>query len=93
MLLAQVGGHVRVLALTHDSRAYVAGVRPGDEILAFGNGMAVGTLDDFIRGYIATKHQARVSGNPSYAMEIRESDSGQTASIQIAAPPSIPSFF
>jgi hypothetical protein len=93
MLLAEVDGHVRVLALTHDSRAYAAGIRPGDEILAFGEGTRVATLEDFIRGYIATKHQAKVSGNPSYSMEVREAETAPPITIQIAAPPSIPSFF
>jgi hypothetical protein len=92
MLLAEVAGHVQVLGLTETSRAYTGGIRPGDEIRSFNGGAAIGTLGDFLREYSATKRQARLSGNPTYAMEIWRPAEGQVVSIQIAAPPTIPTF-
>jgi len=93
MLLAQVEGHVRVLALSQDSRAFAGGIRPGDEIRAFGDGAALASLEDFMRAYAATKHQAKVSGNPTYALSIWRPDEKQLVTIQIAAPPTIPKLF
>jgi hypothetical protein len=91
MLLAEVDGHVRVLGLSDQSRAFSGGIRAGDEIRSFDGGGSVATLDDFIREYTATKRRAKVSGNSTYGMEIWRD--GQSVSIQIAAPPTIPSFF
>ena len=91
MLLAEVDGRVRVLALSHESRAFAGGLQPGDEIRSLG-GRAVGTLEDFLRAYAETRRQARVSGISSYAMEVWRPDEGRAVSVQIAAPPSIPSF-
>ncbi len=93
MLLAQVDGHVRVLGLTQDSRAFAGGVRPGDEIRSLSGGAALTSLDDFIRDYATTKHQAKVTGNPSYALSVWRPSEGQLISVQIAAPPTIPKFF
>jgi hypothetical protein len=90
MLLAEVGGHVRVLGLVQTSRAYEAGIRGGDEIRAIGGGAPLATLDDFLRDYIATKHAARISGNATYTMQVWRD--GQIATVAIAAPPTIPSF-
>ena len=93
MLLAEVNGHVRVLALTQDSRAFVGGIRAGDEIRSFNRQEPVNTLGDFTRSYSSTKRQARVAGITSYTMEIARPGEDQIVSIQIAAPPTIPSFF
>jgi hypothetical protein len=92
MLLAEIGGHVRVLGLVPQSRAYEAGIRAGDEIRSFGDNAPVATLDDFIRDYANTKHQAKLSGNASYVLGIWRSEVGDVVPVQIAAPPSIPSF-
>jgi hypothetical protein len=92
MLLAEVASHVRVLGLTETSRAYAGGIRPGDEIRSFNSGAPIATLGDFLHEYSATKRQARLSGNPTYAMEIWRPSEGQIVSIQIAAPPTIPTF-
>ena len=93
MLLAEVGGRVQVLALNERSRAYAGGIRPGDEIRSLAGTGDVKTLQDFMRDYAATKRQTRLSGTTSYAMQIFRPSAGQQISIQIAAPPAIPSFF
>jgi hypothetical protein len=92
MLLAEVAGHVRVLGLTETSRAYAGGIRPDDEIRSCNGGGPIATLGDFLREYSETKRQARLSGIPTYAMEIWRPSDGQIVSIQIAAPPTIPTF-
>jgi hypothetical protein len=93
MLLAEVAGQVRVLGLAESSRAYAGGIRAGDEIRSFNGGSPVATLGDFVREFSATKRQARLSGNPTYAIEVSRPGTDQPVSIQIAAPPTIPSFF
>jgi len=93
MFLAQVGDHVRVLGVNQESRAYSGGMRAGDEIRSFNGGAPVTTLEDFVRDYIATKHQAKVSGQTSYSVEVWRPSEGQVLAIPIATPPSIPSFF
>ncbi len=90
MLLGEVDGHVRVLGLTADSRPRLAGVQTGDEIRSFGDGTPLLTLEDFIRAYRATRNHAKVSGDPSYAIDIFRA--GQVTTLHVAAPPSIPSF-
>jgi hypothetical protein len=92
MLLAQIDGHVRVLGLDPSSRAYQGGIRAGDEIRSIAGGAPLATLEDFVRAYIATKDHARITGNPGYAVEIWRPSEGQVMSIEVAAPPSIPSF-
>lgn len=92
MLLAEVGGHVRVLGLSPQSRAYAGGVRAGDEIRSLGGSDSLATLNDFVRAFTATKRQPRLSGNPTYPMEIWRPSEGQLLPIQVGAPPSIPSF-
>lgn len=93
MLLAEVDGHVRVLGLKEESRPFVGGVRPGDQIQSFNGGAPLKGLNDFIRAFAATKLQAKTSGNMTYAMMIWRPDNKQTISVQVAAPPAIPSFF
>jgi hypothetical protein len=93
MLLAEVDGHVRVLSLSQKSPAFQGGIRPGDEIRSLAGGMPVVSLADFVRQYAATKRQAKVSGNPSYPIEVWRPSESQIVSIQVAAPPSIPHFF
>ncbi len=91
MLLAQVGGHVQVLGLTPDSRAGESGVQPGDEIRALDGAPAPASLTDFARDYLARQQQARTSGH-SFALQVWRADESRLVTLQIAAPPSIPSF-
>jgi hypothetical protein len=93
MLLAEVGGHIRVLGLSPQSRPYAAGIRSGDEIRSFGNGVPLATLDDFVRAYSDERHQAKISGSPAYVLNIWSPDQSQVIPVRIAAPPTIPSFF
>lgn len=93
MLLAEVNGHVQVLGIEEESRPYVGGVRPGDEIRSFNGGAPLKSLEDFLRAYEVAKRQAKVSGNITYAMILWRPDNAQTVSVQVAAPPAIPSFF
>jgi hypothetical protein len=92
MLLAEVGGHIRVLGLSPQSRVYAAGIRAGDELRSFGDGAPLATLDDFIRAYAATRHQAKISGDSSYVLNVWRSGEDGIVPVHIAAPPSIPSF-
>ena len=93
MLLGEENGHVRVLAIEGKSRVYVAGVRPGDEIVSLDNGNPMTALTDFSRQYEATRHKAKVTGRSSYLMQIVRWDNNQPASIEVEAPPTIPSLF
>ena len=90
MLLGQVDGHVLVLGLKEDSRAYSGGVRPGDQIQSVDGG-ALKTLEDFQHAYDAARRAAK-GGVSSYSMVIFRPAVSQTIPVQIAAPPSIPSF-
>ena len=92
MLLGEVNGHVRVLGLKEESRAFVGGVRPGDEIRAFNSGVELKSLADFMREFIATKHEAKRTGNSSYSMQVWRPANSQSITVQVAAPPTIPSF-
>ena len=92
MLLGEIGGHIRVLAIEPESRPYEAGIRAGDEIRSFGDGAPLATLDDFIRAYEAAKHAAKLSGNTGYTLNVWRSDVGDVVPVRVAPPPSIPSF-
>ena len=91
MLLAEENGRVCVLGLSDHSRAFSGGMRAGDAIRSLNGGAPIRTLEDFIREYAATKRQAKITGTATYAMEIERE--GQPVSVEIAAPPTIPSFF
>jgi hypothetical protein len=93
MLLAEESGHVRVLALQDNSHPFAAGVRPGDTIVAFDTAPPIATLQDFIREYLSTKQKAKSSGRSTYALQIIRSDNGQPVTVQVAAPPTLPSLF
>jgi hypothetical protein len=92
MLLGEIGGHVRVLAIEHDSRPYQAGVRAGDEIRSFGDEVPLATLRDFMSGYEITKQAAKESGNEGYTLNVWRAREGDVVPVRIAPPPSIPSF-
>jgi hypothetical protein len=93
MLLGAVDGHVRVLGLEEESRAYRGGIRPGDEIRSVSGGAPLATLQDFMQAYKESKRQTKLTGNPSYEIQVWRPSESQMVSIQMAAPPSIPSFF
>ena len=93
MLLGEEGSHVRVLAIEDKSRVFLAGVRPGDQIVSLGDGAPLATLKDFVREYETTRHKAKTTGSSAYAMQIIRGDNNQAARIQVEAPPTIPSFF
>jgi hypothetical protein len=92
MLLGEIGGHIRVLAIEPESRPYEAGIRAGDEIRSFGDGAPLASLDDFIRAYENAKHAAKLSGNTGYTLNVWRADVGDVVPVRIAPPPSIPSF-
>jgi hypothetical protein len=92
MLLGEIGGHVRVLAIEPESRPYAAGIRAGDEIRSFGDGAPLASLTDFIRAYENAKHTAKLSGNTGYTLNVWRADVGDVVPVRIAPPPSIPSF-
>jgi hypothetical protein len=92
MLLGEIGGHIRVLAVEPDSRPYAAGIRAGDEIRSFGDGAPLVTLADFIRAYETTRHEAKISGNTGYTLNVWRDSAGVVVPVRIAPPPSIPSF-
>jgi hypothetical protein len=92
MLLGEIGGHIRVLAIEPESRPYKAGIRAGDEIRSFGDGAPLASLADFIRAYENAKHAAKLSGNTGYTLNVWRADVGDVVPVRIAPPPSIPSF-
>jgi hypothetical protein len=92
MLLGEIGGHIRVLAIEPDSRAYQAGIRAGDELRSFGDEVPLATLRDFMSGYEITRQNAKVSGNTGYTLNVWRAGEGDVVAIRIAPPPSIPSF-
>jgi len=92
MLLAEVNGHVRVLALTDESEAGSGGLRANDEIRSFNGGAAVDSLADFLRVYSAVKKQAQSSDRP-YSMGVWRPGESRVVLIQVGAPPSIPGLF
>jgi hypothetical protein len=92
MLLAEIGGHVQVLGLTDDSRIFQSGVHPGDEIRSFAGHPAVASLNDFVRTYLTVKEEARKDGQ-SYSIEVWRPSESKLVTIQISAPPSLPSLF
>ncbi len=92
MLLGEIGGHIRVLALEPESRPYAAGIRAGDEIRSFGDGAPLATLDDFIRDYEAAKQAAKLSGHAGYTLNVWRESEGAVVPVRVAPPPSIPSF-
>jgi hypothetical protein len=92
MLLGEIGGHIRVLAIEPESRPYEAGIRAGDEIRSFGDGTPLTSLGDFIRDYETAKHAAKLSGNSGYTLNVWRADVGDVVPVRIAPPPSIPSF-
>jgi len=92
MLLAEIGGHVQVLGMTGDSKAFQSGVRPEDEILSFESRPPVTSLNDFLRIYLTVKEEARKSGK-SYSIEVWRPSESRLLTIQVAPPPSLPSFF
>ncbi len=92
MLLGEVSGHVRVLALTAESEAGSAGLQPGDEIRSLNGGVALASLRDFQVTYPAIQQVSRKSGNP-YTMEVWRASESQMVSIQVGAPPRIPGLF
>jgi hypothetical protein len=92
LLLGEIGGHVRVLAIEPESRPYAAGVRAGDEIRSFGDGVPLASLADFIRAYEAARQEAKVSSSTGYTLNIWRAGEGDVVPVRIAPPPSIPSF-
>ena len=89
MFLGEADGHVRVLALTDDSRALEGGVQPGDEIRSLAGKFPVATLEDFLKAYASIKQAAKESGQSSYTIEVWRASEGKIIPIQVAAPPSI----
>jgi hypothetical protein len=91
MLLAQVGDHIEVLALTEDSQAGEGGLLPGDQIRSVG-GNPVPELTHFIATYFAVKQQARKNNQP-YSFQVWRPSESREVTIQVGAPPSIPRMF
>jgi len=88
MLLAEVGNHVQVLAMTADSTAFQGGVRPGDEIRSFQGKLPVASLKDFLQTYFTVKESARKTDQP-YSMEVWRPGESRQLTIQIGAPPNL----
>ena len=91
MLLAEVSGHIQVLALTADSEAATAGLQPGDQIQTVGE-TPVTTLRDFSKLYFTTTQQARKNGK-SYSIQVARPGTAAPVTIQVGAPPSLMHMF
>lgn len=92
MRLAEIGGHVQVLGMTGDSKAFQSGVRPEDEIRSFEGHPDLTSLNDFLRIYLTVKQETRKSGK-SYAIQVWRPSESRLLTIQVAPPPSLPSLF
>jgi hypothetical protein len=92
MLLGEIGGHIRVLAVDPESRPYAAGIRAGDEIRSIGDGPQLATLGDFLHAYLDARHQAKLSGGAGYTFNVWRDAVGEVIPVRVAPPPSIPSF-
>ena len=69
------------------------GCGPGDTIVALDTAAPILTLQDFLREYLATKQKSKTSGSSTYALQIIRADNGQPVTVQVAAPPTLPSLF
>jgi hypothetical protein len=71
MLLGEFNSHVQVLGLSETSSAYLAGVRPGDEVKSISNSspLSVTTLPDFVRIYATAKQHAEATGQASVSID------------------------
>lgn len=92
LLLAEVGQRVHVLGLTADSRMFLAGVQPGDDILSFGANRTISSLKDFQKTFFDVKEIARKSGQP-YSVVVWRPIESKKVTIQVAPPPSLESLF
>lgn len=90
MLLGGPDGRIVVLALTADSEAGQAGLRPVDEIRAINGQPVPGNLRGFGHFYRAALDQAH--GQP-YSLEVWRPADSRTVTLQVGAPPSIPKMF
>ena len=92
MFLAEIDGHVKVLALTSESKAFRSGLRPEDEIRSFEGHPTITSLNDFLQTYLTIKEETRKSGK-SYSIEVWRPSASRLETIQVAPPPSLPSLF
>jgi hypothetical protein len=92
MLLAQIGDHITVLAMTEESKAFQSGIHPQDEIRSIEGAPTPATLTDFAHQYLQTQEQAR-QANKSYSVEVWRPTESRLITIPVAAPPSLPSMF
>jgi hypothetical protein len=71
MLLGEFNSHVQVLGLSETSSAYLAGVRPGDEVKSISNSspLSITTLPDFVRIYATAKQHAEATGQASVSID------------------------
>jgi hypothetical protein len=88
ILLGEVNAHVQVLGLNETSPAYLAGVRPGDEVQSIANSPSspVTTLNDFARIYAMAKQQAVAAGQTSVSINFSIAKDGSTITTEIDLP-------
>jgi len=82
-------GKVTVLAVEKESKADLAGIKAGDEIVSVGGFSTQNDLPTFAAAYAAAKKAAKDNEVSSYAMTIRSG--GETRQVEIAMPPRIQS--
>jgi hypothetical protein len=92
MLLGAEDNTIVVLALTPDSAACQAGLQPQDEMKLINDQSVPGSLDQFMRLYLAITQQARTAGQ-SYSFEVHRPTEAKLVTIRLNPPPSIPSMF
>ncbi len=92
MLLGDIGNRIAVLALSSDSEAFQAGLQPQDEIRLLNGQPAPGSLEEFMRLYHAVTERARKAGQP-YSFQVWRPAQSKMITLQIGAPPSLPSMF
>jgi hypothetical protein len=92
MLLSEVGDQITVLALTSDSKAFQGGLKPQDEIRQIDDQPSPGSLSQFIQLYQTVSEQAQKAGRP-YFLQVWRPTASKLITIQVGAPPTIPSMF
>jgi membrane-associated protease RseP (regulator of RpoE activity) len=81
-------GKVTVIAVEKESKAELAGIKAGDEIVSVGGTPTQGSLLAFASAYATAKRTATDNEVPNYPMIVR-SGTGEVRSVNIAMPPSL----
>lgn len=89
LLVGLPEGKVTVLAVEKESKAELAGIKAGDEIVAVGGASTQNDLSAFAAAYAAAKKHAKDYEVASYPMTLRPEGKAETRTVAIAMPPNL----